>query len=133
MDRGPIPLNVHAAIEPIIALVLILSPWIFGFSATDDATTIAIIAGVAVLIVGMTTRWRLSLVKLISLRTHFMMDLGVAAVLILSPFVFGFTGAGGATRFFIIAGVLELIAAVSTRWVREEADARYDRTQATHA
>jgi hypothetical protein len=114
-------------IEPIAALIVILSPWIFSFDATDDAKVIAIVVGIAMLATGMATRWRYSLVKLLSLRTHFMMDLAVGAVLILSPFVFGFTGAGGATRFFVIAGILELLTAVSTRWVPEEADARYDR------
>jgi hypothetical protein len=121
-------------IEPVVALIVILSPWIFSFSATDDAKVIAIIAGLAILATGLSTRWRYSLVKVISLRTHFMMDLVLGAVLILSPFVFGFTGAGGATRFFVIAGVLELATAVSTRWVPEEADAHYDRgTQASRA
>jgi hypothetical protein len=134
MDRGPISLKAHAMIEPIAALIVILSPWIFSFSATDDAKVIAIVVGIAMLATGMATRWRYSLVKLLSLRTHFMMDLAVGAVLILSPFVFGFTGAGGATRFFVIAGILELLTAVSTRWVPEEADARYDRSpQASRA
>jgi SPW repeat len=37
MDRGPLPLRIHAAIEPLIGLVLILSPWTFGFSDANDA------------------------------------------------------------------------------------------------
>ena len=43
-----------------------------------------------------------------------MTDLVLGVVLIISPFVFGFSGNGGATRFCIIFGALELITAMST-------------------
>ena len=132
MPRGPLPLRAHQAIEPIVAILLIAAPWIFGFSDNDTATTLSIIVGVIVLITGMTTRWRMSLVKLIPLRTHFMMDLGVGIALIVLPFVAGFSDHGGATRFFVIAGVLELGTALMTRWdEREEVGpARSPRTTA---
>jgi hypothetical protein len=120
MPRGPVPLQAHQTIEPFAALLLIAAPWIFGFSDNDTATTLSVIVGVIVLITGMTTRWRMSLVKLIPLRTHFMMDLGVGIALIVLPFVAGFSDHGGATRFFVIAGVLELGTALMTRWDERE-------------
>jgi hypothetical protein len=124
MDRGPLPLRIHAAIEPLIGLVLILSPWIFGFSDANDAQTLCIVLGVIVIIAGAMTDWRVSLVRVIPLRVHFMTDLLIAAVLILAPFVLGYSSNGAATRFTIIAGVLEAIAALSTRW--DPAEARPD-------
>jgi hypothetical protein len=127
MDRGPIPLNVHAALEPVIAIVIIAAPWIFGFSDVDSAKTVCIAVGVVMLIAGSMTDWRLSLARVIPLRMHFMTDLLLAAVLILSPFVFGFSDEGGATRFTIIAGVLELMTAVATRWDPAEAAPPYTR------
>jgi hypothetical protein len=116
-------------IEPVAAIVLIAAPWIFGFSDNDTATTLSIVVGVVVLLTGMSTRWRMSLVKLIPLRTHFMMDIGVGVALIALPFIAGFNDHGGATRFFVIAGVLELGTASMTRWdereeVRTSRDAR---------
>jgi hypothetical protein len=121
MPHGPLPLRAHQAIEPLAALLLIAAPWIFGFDGNDTATTISVIAGVVVLITGMSTRWRMSLVKLIPLRTHFMMDVGLGIALIAVPFIAGFSDDGGATRFFVIAGVLELGTALMTRWdLREE-------------
>jgi len=121
MPRGPIPLRAHQAIEPFAALLLIAAPWIFGFSDNDTATTLSVIAGIVVLVTGMTTRWRMSLVKLIPLRTHFMMDVGLGIALIALPFIAGFSDHGGATRFFVIAGALELGTALMTRWdAREE-------------
>ena len=121
MRRGPIPLNAHAAIEPVMAIVFIAAPWIFGFSDVDAAKTLSIVVGVVMLVAGMMTQWRLSLMKLIPLRAHFATDLMIAVVLILWPFIFGFSDEGVATRFVIIAGVLELLAGLSTRWDPAEA------------
>jgi hypothetical protein len=116
MRNGFIPVNTHAMLEPFMAVGLIASPWIFGFSNVDEATAIAIIAGVAMLLVGQTTRWRYSLAKVIPLRTHMMADIGLGALLILSPFIFGFSEDGGATRFMVIVGILEVMTALATRW-----------------
>jgi SPW repeat len=116
MRRGFIPLNAHAAIEPIMGIVLIAAPWIFGFSDVNSAKVISIVVGAIMLLSGSMTRWRLSLVKLIPLRVHFMTDLVLGAFLILSPFIFGFSSNGAATRFTIIYGALELVTALSTRW-----------------
>jgi hypothetical protein len=135
MDRGPIPLNAHAALEPLIAIVIIAAPWIFGFSDADDAKAVCIAVGVIMLIAGSMTDWRLSLARVIPLRVHMMTDLLLAAVLILSPFVLGFSDNGGATRFTVIAGVLEALTALATRWDPAEAapSAVDRRSQATPA
>src|SRR3954452_11748256 len=123
MRRAPISPNPHAMIEPIMALLIIVSPWLFGFSDVSDAKTICIIVGAVMLVAGSMTDWRYSLANVIPLRMHFMTDLLLAAVLILSPFVFGFSDEGGATRFMIIIGALEAMTALSTRWDPAEADA----------
>jgi prepilin signal peptidase PulO-like enzyme (type II secretory pathway) len=121
MRRAPISPNTHAMIEPIMALLIIVSPWLFGFSDVSDAKTICIIVGAVMLVAGSMTDWRYSLANVIPLRMHFMTDLLLAAVLVLSPFVFGFSDEGGATRFMIIIGVLEALTALSTRWDPAEA------------
>jgi hypothetical protein len=136
MRRGPIPLNLHAALEPLIAIVIIAAPWIFGFSAVDDAKTVCIVVGVVMLLAGAMTDWRLSIARVIPLRIHRMTDLLLGAVLILSPFVLGFSDEGGATRFTVIAGVLEISTALATRWDPAEAEEsavdRRSRSTVTH-
>jgi hypothetical protein len=122
MERGPVPLNTHAALEPLIALVIIAAPWIFGFSDAGDAKAVCIAVGVVMLIAGAMTDWRLSLVRVIPLRMHLMTDLLLGAVLIVSPFVLGFSDNGAATRFTVIAGVLEALTALATRWDPNEAE-----------
>src|SRR5437588_9805872 len=124
MRRGLVPLNLHPAIEPIAAVVLLAAPWIFGFSDVNSAKIVSIVVGVIMLLSGAMTRWRLALVRVIPLRVHFMTDLLLGLVLIVAPFVFGFSENGGATRFLIIAGVLEMMTALATRWDPVES---YDR------
>jgi hypothetical protein len=133
MDRGPIPLNLHAALEPLMAVLIIAAPWIFQFSATDSATAICILVGIAMLLVGSLTDWRMSLLRLIPLRLHLTGDLALGTILILSPLIFGFADEGGPTRFMVIAGVLELMTALMTRWDRTEAETTYTRQRPTGA
>lgn len=122
MRRGPIPLNVHAALEPLIAIVIIAAPWIFGFSDVDEAKVVCIAVGAVMLVAGSMTDWRLSIARVIPLRVHLITDLLLGLVLVLSPAVLGFSDHGGATRFTIIAGVLEILTAAATRWDPAEAE-----------
>jgi len=120
MRKGFIPLAVHAMIEPVVALLLILAPFILGFSDNETATIVSIVAGVVVLLTGMTTRWSLSLVKLIPLDVHRMLDLGLGVLLILAPFVLGFSDESTPTIFLIVVGLGEIVAALATRWHPED-------------
>jgi hypothetical protein len=124
MRRGLISADTHGAVEPLMAILFIAAPWLFGFSETDSATAISVAVGVIMLLAGAMTQWRYSLVKLIPQRMHFMTDLAIGAFLILAPFIFGFSDEGGATRFLIIAGVAELLATLSTRWELDQGPAR---------
>jgi hypothetical protein len=107
--------------EPIIALVFILAPFVLNF---DDASArlLSVVLGVVVLVGGMTTRWRYSLVKLLPLRVHFMTDVLLGVVALLAPFVLGFSDETEALVFFLVMGVGELAAAFGTAW--EPADER---------
>jgi len=116
LRQGPISLTLHSMLEPLIAALLIAAPFLFGFSDQGAPTAVSIVVGVAVLVVGMSTRWRLSLVKAIPISVHLTIDLIVGALLIAAPFLFGFSDDGGPTAFFLIVGVGELLAALGTRW-----------------
>ncbi len=116
MRRGPIPLQMHAAIEPVAAIVLIASSWIFNFSSNGTAQAVTVAIGVIMLVSGAFTDWRLSVARLIPLRIHFLTDVVLGLMLVISPFVLGFSHNGGATRFAVIFGAVELLTALSTRW-----------------
>jgi SPW repeat len=117
---GPISVRFHAMFEPLVAILLIVAPWLFGFDDVTSSTVVSIAVGVAMLVGGMATRWRFSLVKLIPLRVHFYWDLLLGAILIVAPFVLGDSDRGDATRFLVIVGVLELLTALGTDWDERE-------------
>src|SRR3954451_16812606 len=115
-DNGPISLRTHALAEPLVPVVFIAAPWLFGFSDVDDATVITIVLGVLVLATGLMTRWRMALVRVLPLAAHRAADLALGAFAIVSPFLFGFSDEGGPTRFLIIMGVTLLGVTMLTRW-----------------
>jgi hypothetical protein len=116
MQRGPMSLRMHAMIEPLAAIVLIVGPWLFGFNDIESLTIVSVAVGAVMLLSGGITRWRWSVAKVIPLREHFMTDLLLGIVLIASPFVADWSARGDATRFLVIMGVLELLATSLTRW-----------------
>ncbi len=116
LRQGPIPLSLHAASEPLLVALLIAAPFLFTFSDESAPTAIAIIAGLVILVVAMSTRWKLSLVKVIPVEVHALLDLGLGAFLIASPFIFGFSDVSEPTAFFIVFGIVEILATIGTAW-----------------
>jgi hypothetical protein len=112
----PITVSLHAASEPFLAIVLIVMPWILGYDDSDSATIVSIAAGIVVLLVGGTTRWRLSVAKIIPLHTHKLLDIGLGVLLIVLPFILGYTDETGATVFHIVMGLLFIGSGTMTDW-----------------
>jgi hypothetical protein len=116
LRQGPISLTLHAAGEPLLAALLIVAPFIFGFSDQGAPTAVAIVLGIVVLLLAMSTDWRLSLVNVVPVAAHMVCDLVVAGVAIASPFLFGFSDQTAPTAFFLVVGVVHLLAVLATRW-----------------
>jgi hypothetical protein len=116
LRQGPLSLTLHAMLEPFIAALLIAAPFLFGFSDDGAPTAVSIVLGVGVLVVGLSTKWRLALVKAIPVSVHLTIDLIVGALLVASPFLFGFSDNTAPTAFFLVMGVGDLLVALATRW-----------------
>ena len=80
----------------------------------------SIVFGVVVLVVTASTALPTGLIKSIPVQAHAVIDFLLAAVLIASPFLFGFSDDGTATAFFIVLGVVHLLLTIATRFVSEE-------------
>lgn len=119
MRQGPIPLTVHALSEPLLAALLIAAPWLFGFDDVGSATALSIVAGIVVLLVGMSTNWKIAMVRKIPLAVHMALDVGLGILLIASPFLFGFDDESPALVFFLVIGIALLLSALGTRWVSD--------------
>ena len=117
--QGPLPVFVHGVIEYLAAVLLIAAPFVFSFDS-DGATAVAIVAGVLVLVITSCSALPTGIIKSIPVHAHAVVDYLFAALLIASPFIFGFSDDGTATAFFIVLGVVHLLVTIATRFVSEE-------------
>jgi hypothetical protein len=117
--QGPVPAFVHGVIEYLAAALFIAAPFLLSFE-NDTATAVSIVFGVVVLVVTASTALPTGLIKSIPVQAHAVIDFLLAAVLIASPFLFGFSDDGTATAFFIVLWVVHLLLTIGTRFVSEE-------------
>lgn len=115
LRQGPVPRFLHGAIEYAAAVLLIAAPFLFGFEASA-AIAVAIVAGIVVLVVAAMTDGPTSLVNSIPLAVHLLLDYALAAALLASPFLFGFSDESAPTAFFIVLGVAHLLITIGTRF-----------------
>lgn len=116
LKEGRIPLTAHAAGEPLLVVLLIAAPFLFGYSDDAGPTALSILLGIVVMVEAASTDWRLSLVQVIPVRVHAIIDVVLGIVLIASPFLFGFTDVAAATAFFIVLGLLMVLGFLGTEW-----------------
>jgi hypothetical protein len=115
LRQGPIPRFVHGLIEYVAGAVLIAAPFVLDFHS-GSAKAVAIVLGVIVIVLAASTDGSTSLINSVQLQLHVLLDYLLAAVLIAAPFVFGFSGEGAPTAFFIVLGVLHLLVTIGTRF-----------------
>jgi hypothetical protein len=86
-----IPTKVHGILDYVVGIALILAPWLFNFSEVGGAAVaIPMILGVGLIVYSIFTKYELGLIKVLSMPYHLIIDLLAAALLALSPFIFGF-------------------------------------------
>lgn len=116
LRQGLIPPFAHGLLEYGAGVLLLVAPFLFGFDS-DAATAISIVVGLAVLVLAASTAGPTGLAKVIPLGVpHVLLDLAVVAVLVASPFLFGFSGDGAPTAFFMVLGVWHLLLTIATRF-----------------
>jgi hypothetical protein len=118
LRQGPIPRAVHGILDYGFAALLVAAPFLLGFSDEGAATAVSIIAGVVVLIGAAITKcFPTSVIKSLPVGGHLTLDFALAAGLVAAPFLFGFSDEGTPTAFFIVAGLLDLLMTLATRWL----------------
>jgi hypothetical protein len=123
VKQGPIPAFLHSLIEYVAGVALIAGPLLLDYES-GAATAASIILGVLVLFLVATTTSTMSLINQVPLSMHIVFDYVIAAVLIASPFLFGFSGESTPTAIFIGAGVVWLLLSIGTRYRKEDTPAR---------
>jgi hypothetical protein len=108
-----IPTRTHAVIDYIMAAVLILTPFVFQFAHLDWEMWVLIYAGVITLVSSLLTHDELGIAWAIPMPGHLALDVLVGAVLIASPWLFGF--ANDIWWPHVILGAIKILVALATR------------------
>ena len=119
LRQGPLPRFVHGAIEYLAGVLLIASGFLLGFES-NAAIAASIILGLLVLVMAASMDGPSSLINSIPLSVHVLLDYALAAILVASPFLFGFSDETAATAFFIVLGVVHLLVTIGTRFRDED-------------
>lgn len=105
----------HGLIEYVAGALFIAAPFLFAFES-GTATAVAIVTGIVIIVVAAISAGPTSLVNSVPLAVHIVLDYVVAGLLVAAPFLFGFSGEGAPTAFFIVLGVLHLLVTIATRF-----------------
>ncbi len=85
-----IPTRVHAVIDYLFGVLLIAAPYLFGFATGGAGQWVPTILGIVVIGMSLLTDYELSVAKIIPIRTHLGIDIFSGALLVISPWLFGF-------------------------------------------
>jgi len=111
----PIPTSLHATLDYVVGAILIALPWIFHFSDVPAATATAMGVGTAVLALSLLTAYEGGVFSVLSMRAHLAFDALVGALLVASPWLFGFADEGALVWIpFVVVGALSLVVAALT-------------------
>jgi hypothetical protein len=123
-----LPTRMHAILDYIIGVVLLLAPEIFGFSeAGGAAVLIPRIVGVLILGQALMTNFELGVFKILPMSAHLGIDYLVGIFLAASPFIFGFSN--NDTNVWLphfVVGIVIFLQALMT-----ETEPRYGRSDVT--
>lgn len=113
-----IPTRVHGILDYLGGLALILAPNIFGFTENDDATWVARIIGIALIVLALLTRYELGVLKVLPMSVHLWIDVLASIFLAASPFLLGFSDEDANVWVpHVVVGLLYLVISLMTETV----------------
>lgn len=115
MRSGPISPRVHGVLDYPLAAVLIGGPLLLDFDS-GRAKALVLLLGAAATLLAVGTAWSRGLVHVLPPVWHGVADIGATTVLIVAPFVLGYSGHTLATVFSIVVGAGGLGATLLTRF-----------------
>ena len=105
--------KVHACLDYLVGILLIAAPWLLGFADNTAATIIPVALGASTLVYSLVTDYEYSLARLLPFRAHLVIDFMAGLLLLVSPWLFGFSD-----RVYLphlIVGILEIVVVLATR------------------
>jgi hypothetical protein len=115
LRRNSVPLFTHGLAEYGIGALSILAPFLFSFDS-NTASAVSILIGAAIIVLGFVTEAPTGVVRNLPIASHVVLDYVASLVILVAPFVFGFTDDAAATAYFILVGVGYLLLTIATRY-----------------
>src|SRR3954453_8361749 len=114
LRRGPIAPRVHGTLDYLLAAALIAVPLAVHFH--DDTATVLMRVGGAATLLAIGTDWSTGIIRILPPVVHGVADIAATIVLIIAPFVLGFTDNTVATVRYVVIGAGGLGATLPTRF-----------------
>lgn len=117
-------LKTHGIIDYLVGAILIVAPYIFGFSDVESGRNTFLILGAGLIVYSLLTRYPLSIVKLIPLGAHMVLDVLAGAFLIIAPYFLGYrasiTSGQEVLHWVLALAVFGLVAFTQPKTEREK-------------
>lgn len=115
LRRGPISPRVHGMLDYPLAAALIAVPLAVAFD-DDVATVLMLVLGGAAALLAIGTNWSTGIIRILPPALHGVADIVATIVLIIAPFVLGFSDDTAATVLYVVIGAGGLAATLLTRF-----------------
>ena len=100
-------------LDYLVGILLIASPWLFGFANIPDAKWTPIVLGLVALLMSLVTDYEGGLIRKLPMAAHLNMDALSGILLAASPWILGFHD-----RVYLphlLLGLFEIMAAICTQ------------------
>lgn len=121
-----IPTRIHAVVDYLTGVLLLVSPWLFGFAVGGVAQWLPVVLGAGVILYSLLTDYEYSAARAIPMPAHLGLDAMGGVLLAASPWLFGFADVVWLPHLAI--GLFEIVAALTTK-TRPETATRDDRAR----
>jgi hypothetical protein len=101
----PISALPHGVLDYAVGILLLVSPWLFGFDTVMAATYTMVFMGVVVLALSIITNYPLGLIKAVPFPTHGKLESVGAVLLLVSPWIMHFSSIDVPRNLAIIVAI----------------------------
>ena len=107
-----IPTRIHGAVDYVLGILLMVLPWLFGFTRGGAETWLPVILGAGVVVYSLFTDYEWGAIRSLNVATHLTLDLAGGILLAASPWLFGFDQFVWVPH--LVLGILEVGASLFT-------------------
>jgi hypothetical protein len=105
--------KIHAILDFVIAITLIVFPWILGFAGGGPAQIVLVSVGILIAGMSLLTNHEFGIYKIVPMEIHLLVDAFLGLFLMMSPWLIGFAHVEIGPH--ILIGMLVIVVAVFSK------------------